>query len=228
MRQRLGVLVVGQAPRPDGMASDVRAILGDAIDVIEAGILDGLTGPEIEALAPGPDEYRVVTIMPDGSWVKLSRDALLDLAVARVAHLEQVEQVNAIVIMGTGQFPAIPHQRPLLRPQRALYGAVIGMAAEQPFAAMTPLPEQIKQSYRQWQEWGISNVVVVAANAYAADASEQVASAARQARVAGARLLFMENVGYTRALKAIATEAFGGPVILARSLITRMAAELLD
>jgi protein AroM len=49
----------------------------------------------------------------------------------------------------------------------------------------------------------------------------------RACRTSGASLVVMDCLGYTLAMKAAVTRASGLPVLLARSLAARLAAELI-
>ena len=50
----IGLVTIGQSPRSD-VVPDMAAILGPAVEIREAGALDGLARSEIDALAPTGD-----------------------------------------------------------------------------------------------------------------------------------------------------------------------------
>ena len=223
----LGVLTIGQSPRPDGLAADIQAIVGAGVRVIERGALDGLSREEIGALAPGHGDYHLVTMLADGSAVQLGKQAILDRLQRQLEVIEDRDGAAATLLMCTGAFPRFEHQLPLLQPQAALYGAVAGMAAGERIGALEPLAVQLDQGQRKWRAVGHDGVLLAAANPYGEEPLEAVRQAAAGLNEAGAGILFMDCFGYTLEMAAAARQAFGGPVVLARSLAARLAAELM-
>ncbi len=223
----IGVLTIGQSPRPDGLSQDIQAVLGPSMRVVERGALDGLAESEIRALAPQAGDYQLITLLRDGRSVHLSKRVILQRLQTQIGELEEHEGVDATLLMCTGQFPVFGHQKPLLLPQAALYGAVTGIAAGGRIGALIPLETQREQARRTWRDLGVADVEVVAASPYGEDPAATVAAASAAAREAGAQALFMDCFGYDLAMKAAARQAFGGPVVLARSLAARLLMEMV-
>jgi len=227
--RRIGVLTIGQSPRPDRLGHDIQEVLGPGFAVVESGALDDLTNEEIGELTPrGPDDYRLITLRRDGQSVEVGKAALLPRLQARIADLEDRIGVDATLLMCTGAFPAFAHRKPLLLPQEALYGAVIGMAGAGRIGALIPLEAQREQARRKWREMGVADVEVVPANPYAGDPAAAVRQAAAATRDAGVDVLFMDCFGYDREMKAAARRGFDGPVVLARTLAARLIAEVSE
>lgn len=224
----LGVLTIGEAPRPDMLTAEMERALGGGCRLVERGALDGLADAEVAALAPTPDDYLLVTLRADGVPVRIGKQRLLPLLQRQINRLEQEDGVAGTLLMCTGAFPAFHHDRLLLQPQEALYHSVIGLAAGSLPGSLTPLPEQIGQARKKWAEHGVPDAVVVSADPYGQDPLAAVAAGARQARERGAGVLFMDCFGYNRAMKEAARRGFGGPVVLARSLAARLLAEMTE
>lgn len=224
---RIGVLTIGQSPRPDKLGDDIQTVLGPELTVVERGALDGLTADDVRELAPrSEDDYRLITLLRDGQSVVIRKEAILPLLQQQITWLEQEAGVIATLLMCTGAFPTFEHERPLLAPQEALYGAVIGMAGGGRIGALTPLEAQVEQARRKWRDMGVQEVDIVPASPYGEDPLEVVAGAADAARRAGNTILFMDCFGYDLAMKAAARRAFGGPVVLARTLAGRFIEEM--
>ena len=223
----LGVLTIGQSPRADGLTRDVQAIVGPEIRVVERGALDGLSRAEIDRLAPRAEDYHLITMLADGSSVQLGKAAILDHLQARIEQLEAEDDAAATLLMCTGAFPRFNHQRPLFQPQAALYGAVSGLAAGERIGALEPLAVQLDQGHAKWHALGHDDVVLATANPYLPEPLASIRESAAGVRAAGAGILFMDCFGYSLAMAAAARAAFGGPVVLARSLAARLAAELI-
>jgi protein AroM len=225
MTVKLGVLTIGEAPRPDALTKEMQATLGPQFELVERGALDGLTEAEIAALAPDPDQYLLITLRAGGQSVRLSKPNILPLVQRQIDRLEQEDGVTGILLMCTGTFPAFRHTGLLLKPQQALYQAVLGLADGGRPASLVPLLPQVEQTRRKWAEFG-TDAVVVPANPYGENPTGEIVAAARQAREAGATVLFMDCFGFTLAMKETARQAFGGPVVLARSMAARLLAEV--
>lgn len=222
----LGVLTIGQAPRPDGLAADVQTIIGPGARVVERGALDGLTREEIAGLSPRDDQYRLITLLSDGTAVQIRKQAILARLQEQITRLETDEDVVGTLLLCTGPFPPFHHGRSLIQPQAALYGAVQGLGGHGRIGALLPLREQCEQGRAKWREFGITDVVLGVANPYGDDPCGRVADAASEAREIGASVLFLDCFGYDLAMREAARQSFGGPVVLARGLAARLMAEL--
>ena len=223
----IGVLTIGQSPRPDRLSQDIQVVLGPGLQVVDRGALDGMSLGEIQALAPQAGEYHLITLLRDGTPVHVSKRLILQRLQSQIDELEEREGVEATLLMCTGDFPAFSHRKPLLLPQAALYGVVTGIAAGGRIGALIPLESQREQARRKWRDLGVTDVEVVEASPYGEDPVATVAAASVAVRQAGARVLFMDCFGYDLAMKAAARKAFGGPVVLARSLAARLLMELV-
>jgi protein AroM len=225
----IGVLTIGQSPRADRLGDDVRAVLGASARVVERGALDGMTDAEIAAIAPSvPGEYRLVTLLRDGRSVEIGKTPILERLQRHIADLERNEGVDATLLMCTGAFPPFAHDRPLLLPQEALYGAVTGIAGGGRVGALIPLESQREQALRKWAEYGVDDARVYPASPYGGDPIGAIERASADARDDGAEVLFMDCFGYDLAMKAAARKSFGGPVVLARTMAARLIAELSE
>lgn len=222
---KLGVLTIGQAPRADGLACDVARVVGREFEVVERGALDGLTAAEAGRLAPAEDDDLMVTLLFDGTPVRVGKRAILRRLQERAARLED-DGVAATLLACTGRFPDFDHRRPLLQPQAALYGVVKGLANESRIATMPPLLEQSEMARREWAALGVPDVVVVAADPYGPDSHRAVAAAAARAERSGAGVLFMDCFGFDLEMRDIAAANFTGHVVLARSMAARLLAEI--
>lgn len=75
---RLGVVALGQSPRPD-LVAPFRALLGPDAAIAEAGALDGLAPAAIADLAPRPDETPLITRLAGGQAVLIAEERILGL-----------------------------------------------------------------------------------------------------------------------------------------------------
>jgi protein AroM len=193
--------------------------------VLERGALDGLSRSEIDAMAPTEGDYRLITLLRDGTSVQIAKRHILARLQAHIDDLE-AQGVAVTLLMCTGEFPPFRHERPLVAPQAALYAVVRALAEGGRVASLTPLATQVEQAGRKWASLGVPDAVVVDADPYGADPIAAVAAGAARAREAGATVLFMDCFGYDLRMRDAAREAFRGTVVLARSMAARLAAEV--
>jgi protein AroM len=223
----LGVLTIGQTPRIDGLKEDVQQALGRDAIVVERGALDGLSQDELDSLRPEDDVYHMITMLSDGTAIKIAKQPILDRLQAQIDDLESNAMVDGTLLVCTGEFPAFRHAKPLLLPQAALYGVVTGIAGSERIGGMIPLESQRSQAYGKWKSIGFTDVALAAADPYCDEPLAAVRTAAVQLRHDGARVIFMDCFGYDARMRSVAKDAFCGPVILARSMAARIAAELV-
>jgi len=219
----VGVLTIGQAPRPDRLGYEVQAVLGDGYRMVERGALDDLDRDQVRAIAPGPKDYHLVTLLRDGTPVQIAKRAILAHLQRQIDRLEEGDGVTATLLLCTGAFPVFRARRPLIQPQAALCGIAIGLAGGPRIAVMIPAPEQRPQAEATWRERGVDPLLIVA-DPYGSDPCGTVRRAAEEAR--DAALIFMDCFGYSLAMQEAARSVFPGPVLLARSLAARLLAEV--
>jgi protein AroM len=227
MSTNIGIVTIGQSPRPDKLADDIQRVLGPDVTVVERGALDGFTTEDLNELAPRPGDYRLITKLRDGGSVEIGKTPILPILQNHITDLEDSADVEATLLMCTGSFPPFDHKRPLLLPQEALYGAVAGFAGSRTIGALIPLESQSEQAQDKWRDFGVSSVDLFSANPYSDDPHSQIVSASVEARDAGSSVLFLDCFGYDISMRAAAQEAFHGPVVLARTLAARFIAEMV-
>ncbi len=223
---RVGMLTIGQAPRADGMAAEISAVLGPAFEVVERGALDRLELDEIARLAPGPADILLVTLLADGREVHLAKAAILPLLQRQISALEDDDGVAATLLVCGGPFPGFRRRRPLIQPQKLLYGAALALAGEGRVAIMLPDPNQVGWAREQWRAAGVADPLLLWADPYQPDRLARVTAAAGEAAAAGAACLYMDCFGYDLALRDAAAAAFKGPIVLARTTAGRLLAEV--
>lgn len=220
---KIGTVTIGQTPRSD-LLPELIAILGRGVEIVERGALDGLTREEIAAIAPGPGDYVLVTRLRDGSSVQIAEKHILPRMQECIRQLAE-EGVDAVALLCTGQFPPFHSSKILLRPQPILYNLTTALAGGLTLGVMVPSREQLPQSHARWKDVAAA-VKCVAASPYV-NAEEGVEQAAHNLEVAGVELVVMDCVGYTAAMKRKVGAITGAPVILARSVVARVLAELV-
>ncbi len=206
------------------MIPEIQAILGNDVEIIEAGALDDLTRGQIAEIAPKPGDYVLVTRLRDGSSVQVAEHHILPLM---QGHIDRVIEKGAevVALVCTGEFPAFKTSRLLLEPQKVLYHFVAGIARGRRVGVVVPVPEQIEETIKRWKTVGGSALQVEAASPYK-DVSE-LEEASSRLKGWGAELVVLDCMGFTTAMKARAAELTGVPVVLPRTVLARTLSELL-
>lgn len=218
---KIGFVTIGQSPRPD-IIPELTQNLPANLEAIEAGALDDLTRDEIAKLAPKKGDYTLVTRMRDGSDVTVARQRIAPLVQKRVDKMSHDGAV-AVALLCTGEFPALESKIPLLEPDHLLDGVVPGIMRKGSLGVMVPSSDQLIQVKKRWSKLGF-RPQVEAANPYR-DLSEVENAAARLAR-ANPSLIVMDCMGYSMKMKEIVRERTQKPIVLARSILMKIIAEL--
>jgi len=219
LRAVLGVVTIGQTPRPDLAASFGAAAPGAEIRV--AGALDGLAAGAVAALtAPGP--YPLLVRLACGGTAEIPRDALVP-HVARAAAALAAGGASLVVIACAGEFPAVPCAVPVLVPGRVVPAAVRALAAGARLGIVTPNAAQAPFAERKWRDDGF-DVVVTHASPADHDELTRAAAALRSAAVA---LVVLDCMGHDDAYRADFARLSGLPVVAAQSLVAALAGALL-
>jgi len=221
----LGVVTIGQSPRPD-LAGELAEYLPAGTSVLERGALDDLTSSAIAALAPGTDEDTLTSRLRNGESVVLDRQRLVPRLEEAISVLEQ-EGTDVNLLVCTGTFPPLRHRRPLLDAEHLLVSGVSAVAhSAGPLGVVVPLPAQQDVLSMRWQKALGASVLVGNADPYA-DAADAVPAAVGRLASQGARMALLDCMGYAEASRRAAAARAGIPVLLARSLVGRLAGEIL-
>lgn len=221
---KVGAITVGQSPRLD-VTADMIPFLGDNIQFIEKGALDGLCHADIEKFSPADGDYVLTSKMRDGTEVKFSERHILPLLQNCIEALER-QNVDAIVFLCTGIFPKFNAAVPLIFPNAMLRSIVPALAFRGKIAVLTPSVEQIRQSVCKW-EGLVETVIPVAASPYQ-DAFKAIDAAAEQLAAMDVDLVVMDCMGYSREMKCRLKEKTGKRILLPRTVAARLLRELLD
>lgn len=223
---RLGVITIGQAPRVD-LVPELRKWM-PGVDIIERGALDGLTMQDIAALAPGVDDEMLTTRLTDGSAVILAGARISSLLQRAITEIER--EADAVLLACTGEFPSFDHAKPLINPARLIaFGVAALVQSGKRVGVICPLSEQERDSVEKFQPHlpAGAEVLTEAVSPYT-DSIDALKSAAQRLAAKGAEIIALDCMGYTDSMRRAACAASGVHVVLARSIVARLASETLD
>ena len=219
----LGVLVVGQSPRPE-VAALVADLAGPGVELDLRGALDGFSRAELETMQPECDAEALFTRLPDGSGVKLGKRHVIAHGTRQLDALTRAGH-QVVMVMCTGAFPDWMARYRAVFPSRTLEASVAACQPAGRLGVLVPIAEQCAGARERWGGRGYD----VSAAALSPNAGPgEIRSAASHLGKAGIDLLVLDCISYTRETKRLAREAAGVPAILAVSSAVRMALELID
>ncbi len=189
--KHIGVLVIGQTPRPDLTASLARIGTTCILDV--RGALDGLDAADLPRDAGGA--YPLVTRLRDGTRVTVAADFLTPRLQAALDGLEQ-DGAIAHILLCAGPFPALTSTRPLLRPF-ALAAQMLRQFGMTRVGVVVPTDAQRGPAADKWRAVGMTPVVWSMATKPVGD-SPAAWLAPLLATHAGLSAVVFDYVGYPR------------------------------
>ena len=223
MKNRVvGAVTIGQSPRVD-LVPELISIIGQDIEIREAGALDGLTKDEIAAFAPKAGDYVLVTRLADGSSVKVAEQHVTPRLMERIYGLFS-QGIEVVALLCTGEFPELAGVGLLVRPQLILYNVAQAVSGGLKLGVVCPDADQIPQAQTRWRSVGREQVIV-AASPYGDPAEPE--TAARILKDQGVQLVVLDCIGYTLAMQGMVRTITGAPVILARGILARVLKELV-
>ena len=221
---KVGIVTIGQSPRVD-VVPEIKKSIPEGIEIIERGALDDLSLEEIKKARPDKGDELLVTRMRDGTEVTIGRSFILPRLQEKISELE-AEGVELVALLCAGEFPGIRSERPLLLPDRLLSGVLSSLVIKGQLGVMVPSSRQVDLIPKRFQELGFE-VVGVGASPYTGNTGA-IVEAAEKLKEAKVDLTVMTCFGYNTRMKREVKQITGKPVILIRSLLAKVLAELVD
>jgi len=217
---RIGIITLGQSPRPD-LERVFRRQLPQA-ELLVRGGLDGVPTAEIDALAKAGGEYPLFVILRDGSSREISLHRLKPYLDAR-ARQAAAEGAAVSALMCAGNFPDLDSPVPMLYPARILAAVARGVCRGRRIAVVTPNPGQAAPAAAHWREAGFDPLVAVASPLDPA-ALPRTAEAFADP---GLELIVLDCMGFSPENARQMRSLTGRPVLCPQGLVPRVMAELL-
>jgi protein AroM len=219
---RMGAITIGQSPRND-LIPEMAPFLGEMVDIVERGLLDGLSTRELQAMRPEPGEAVLVSRLRDGTQVSFSAARAREALPATIAELEDLG-CYLIVLLCTGEFSGLSFRIPLVLPQRVLFHTVSALARTLHLGVIVPSALQVSQAAARWGP-AAARVTAVWGSPYGE--VREVEAAARELAAAGVDIAVLDCMGHDSRHRALVQGVTGRPVLLARTLVARVVGELL-
>lgn len=218
-RPVIGVVTIGQTPRPDLVATFAAA--APAAEIRVSGALDGVPPEALEEMtAPGP--YPLLVRLAGGGTAEVPRDRLVP-RVAAAAGTLAADGAQLIVVACAGAFPTIACPVPVLVPGRVVPAVVRTWASRGRIGVVTPNAAQVPFAEAKWRDDGFDVEVVSASPVQ----HHEMAAAARRLVDADVSLVVLDCMGHDDAYRDAFERLCGRPVLAVQSLVAHLAAALL-
>jgi len=218
--ERVGILTIGQTPRPDLEAVFRRHLPG--VELIVQGALDGISKHAIEETAAAGGEYPLFTILRDGTTREISLYRLKPLLDER-AKAVAAAGASVAALMCAGNFPDLASPIPVLYPSRVLSAVVRGVCRGNRIGIVLPNAGQVGVAVEHWREKGFDATPAVASPKDPAALSE----AAKALADPGLELIVLDCMGFppeeARRMRALC----GRPVLCPQGIVPRIMAEIV-
>jgi protein AroM len=222
----IGFATIAEAPRDD-VVPYIAEMLPEDIRIVQRGNLNGLTADEIAALGPDPGEVGIVARLKSGGETLLSHKKILPRMQRLVTELVEDEGAELVVVLCGADWTAIQSRVPLVNPGRLFPAVVSALAYGRRLGVIKPSAGQVQKERERYQGLGI-DAVVTSASPYVGEERLALARmAANELREADCDLIWMTCIGMDEPMREIVAEVTGKPVILARSIVARITAELV-
>jgi protein AroM len=216
----LGIIVLGQTPRPDLEAIYNTYLPGVELSIV--GALDGMETPNINRMANEGDEYPLLIILADGTTREISLYRLFPLLEKKAEALSKAG-AEAAVLMCAGDFPDLKCSIPIIYPGRVVPAVVSAISGTKRIGIITPNPGQMEPAQEHWRKKGF---IVKAAVASPRDPSALEAVAAEM-RDSTLELVVLDCMGFGPDVGRRMRRLCGRPVICPQTLVARVTAEMM-
>ncbi len=219
---RIGAITIGQSPRND-VISEMLPFLGETVNIVERGLLDGMSAREVQAMRPAPGEEVLVSRLRDGTQVSFSAAWARKALPAAITELEDLG-CYLIVLLCAGDFSGLSSRIPLVLPHRLLFPTVSALAGNLHLGVIVPSALQVSEATAHW---GPAAARVTAAWGSPYGERREIEAAARELAAAGVDITVLNCMGHDLRHRALVQGATGRPVVLVRTLVARVLGELL-
>lgn len=224
---KIGTLTIGQSPRVD-IIPELKEAIGFEVEIEERGALDDLTWEEVKDLFPGPDDYILVTRMRDGKEVKIAERLIIERMKKCIADLERID-VDFIILLCTGEFPKdITSKKLILKPSKLVENTLRGILQEGMIADIVPSADQIPLMEERWERTNPKLKVIVETVSPYTGTDAEIEKVAEKIAKTNANLIVLDCLGFNREVKTIFRKITRKPVLLPRTLLGRVAGELME
>ncbi|MBT3942263.1 MAG: hypothetical protein HOE75_11515 [Chloroflexi bacterium] len=215
----LGLVTIGQTPRPDFEAAFKEYVPGVEFRIV--GALDGLEPGEIDDLSAQPGDYPLHMLLADGSTADIQLETLQPIVKQTMLNLVS-DGASAIGLLCTGRFPEFEVGVPVLEPGKLLPAVAGAIATSGRVGVVTPIESQREIVREIWESDGFSPTVAVSSPYH----EGQIEAAAKVMAEAKPELVVLDCMGLGPDHRDEFTRLSGCPTLTAQTLLAKVAGEV--
>ena len=222
--EKLGMITIGQAPRTD-VAPIIEKYLDERVELVQVGVLDGMTKDYIEQnLYPDADDYVLTSRLVTNESVVMSRKKIKPILQEKINYLEDLG-IKQILLLCTGVFPGLKTKISyLIEPDHIIPPTVKALVADRRFGVIVPLVEQKENLKPKYSPFGMEPVFAVA-SPYKNDPDSYKAAADELKNHVD--IILLDCMGYTEEARQLLSSATGLPVILSNAIMAKLVSEMI-
>ena len=220
----IGIITIGQSPRQD-VVEEMKPFFGEDINVIERGVLDGLSLEQTEMYYPEKGMTPLCTRMKNGTEVLIAEEKILSRMQILIDDLNH-SQVSLILLLCVSSFSTFKSSCLIIQPGRIVCKCVESLITSgDHLGIIVPVREQ-----KDWVQkifGGVaSRITVIDASPYGS--RDRLQNASQLLKKASCDLIVMYCMGFNRKLAKVVRSVTGKPVILSSSIVARIIGGLLE
>lgn len=221
--KRIGIITIGQSPRPD-VIGEIQRVLGGGYEIVEKGALDDYSPEELGKMKLKPGERLLVTRLRNGQEAKVSHEFISSKIQNCVDYLEE-KNIEVILLLCTGKFPEFNSKHLIIQPSEIVRGTVAASLRRGKLAVILPAKEQIPKM--ALDSYG-SELKVYYDSASPYGSISEIENMAKRVSKENVDLVFLNCMGFTYRMKLIVKEITKKPVIQSSALVGRVLMEVVE
>lgn len=218
----LGIVTIGQTPRPD--LAEAFGAEAPNVEVRVAGALDGIRAEDLAAIQDltTSNAYPLLVRLASGLHIEVPLARLVPRVTA-ATRLLAAEGAAVIVVACAGAFPDVPCPVPVLLPGRIVPAVAGALSRTRRVGIVTPNRAQVPFAEAKWRADGFEPAVTWASPSR----DDEMARAADELRSCDLDLIVIDCMGHADDARRAMAQWTGRPVIAAQSVVARVAGALV-
>lgn len=226
MKGILGIVTIGQTPRPDLL--EAFAIEAPRAEVRVAGALDGIRPEDLAALQdrhgarPQDLEYPLLVRLASGAHIEVPLNRLVPRVTSAARQLA-ADGASVVVVACAGAFPEVPCPVAVLLPGRIVPAVAGALSRTRRVGIITPNLAQVPYAERKWRADGFEPTVTWASPSR----DDEMARAAGELRDADLDLIVIDCMGHADDARRAVAQWTGKLTIAAQSVVAKVAGAMI-